>query len=312
MILFTQRTLRSLAKHGKSIINSPRFASSSIFKNVNKPKLVQPFLFTAGVTATVFSSCAIIQYERAKRQSTFKNYWERFKQQRVEKTFVICEKIKQWWDSLGEGHKIAVGIIGINLFIFGCWQIRACQPFMTKWFTASPYSRSPTLLLSCFSHSEVWHFAANMFVLWSFAPFIQSILGSEQFAAFYITGGCFSSYISHCFKIASCVAVPSLGASGALLAVLAACCVKEPEARLSIIFLPFFTFPAKTALYGLVAFDACGILFKWRLFDHACHLGGTLFGAWYITYGHKYLWDQRAPVIQQWHEFRKSLEEKRL
>ena len=178
---------------------------------------------------------------------------------------------------------------------------------MITWFTSSPAVRKTSpLLLSCFSHSEFWHIGANMFVLWSFAPLIQSLLGTEQFIAFYITGGTFSSLASHLFKTSIKSKIPSVGASGALLAVLAACCIERPEARLSILFLPFFTFSAQTALYSIVAFDLAGLLLRWRLFDHAGHLGGTMFGAWYTLYGHKYTWDKRSYVIRQWHELRKN------
>ena len=213
-----------------------------------------------------------------------------------------------WWDSLNEGHKIAAGLIGINLMVFGCWRIPALLTFMNKWFTCAPYKNSSTLLLSCFSHAAPFHLGANMFVLWSFAPLIHSMLGSEQFVAFYLTGGVTSSLFSYLFKTATGSLVGSLGASGALLAVLAACCIENPDARLGIIFLPFFTFAAKYALCGLITLDVCGLLFRWKLFDHAAHLGGTLFGSWYVLHGHKYTWDKRSPIITEWHKFRKSLE----
>ena len=66
--------------------------------------------------------------------------------------------------------------------------------------------------------------------------------------------------------------------SGAILAVLAYTCVRVPDARLQIVFVPGFTFSAASAVVGLLAFDAAGLLFRFRLFDHAAHLGGTLFG----------------------------------
>ena len=45
------------------------------------------------------------------------------------------------------------------------------------------------MLLSCFSHAEIWHLGANMIVFWSFAPLIHHLLGTEQFVGFYVTGG---------------------------------------------------------------------------------------------------------------------------
>lgn len=54
--------------------------------------------------------------------------------------------------------------------------------------------------------------------------------------------------------------------------------MKMPEARLRILFVPFFDFSAQAAVIGIIVFDLCGLLFRFRLFDHAAHLGGSLFG----------------------------------
>lgn len=37
-------------------------------------------------------------------------------------------------------------------------------------------------------------------------------------------------------------------------------------------------FGAGDALIGIIAFDLLGILCGWKMFDHAAHLGGVLFG----------------------------------
>ena len=75
--------------------------------------------------------------------------------------------------------------------------------------------------------------------------------------------------------------VPSLGASGAIMAVLGAVCTQHPDARLGIAFisdiLPI-SFTAGSAQIALIAMDTLGMIFRWRLFDHAAHLGGMLFG----------------------------------
>jgi len=276
-----------------------------------RPKLLRPFIFTACVSCASFATCAIVQYERRRSNSIVRNFWDQFQQHttRMRKEFQIREQLKQWWDGLGEGRKMAAIVIGMNVMVCGAWQLRRTQPFMQRWFTHSPDNpRSLPLLLSCFSHVDLWHFGVNMYVLWNFAPHIHQILGSEQTAAFYLAGGCVSSLVSHYAKVAMCAFNPSVGASGALLAVLGACCIKNPDAELQIIFLPFITFSAQTALTGMIAVDACGLLFRWRLFDHAAHLGGTLFGVWYATYGYSYIWGQRAYLIRKWHEFRKSME----
>ncbi|XP_077337628.1 presenilin-associated rhomboid-like protein, mitochondrial isoform X2 [Lithobates pipiens] len=111
----------------------------------------------------------------------------------------------------------------------------------------------------------------------------------------------FASYVS---KVATGRFGPSLGASGAIMTVLAAVCTKMPEARLAIIFLPMFTFTAGNALKAILALDAVGLCLGWKYFDHAAHLGGALFGIWYALYGHELIWKKREPFVKIWHEFR--------
>ncbi|KAB0390166.1 hypothetical protein E2I00_012577, partial [Balaenoptera physalus] len=92
--------------------------------------------------------------------------------------------------------------------------------------------------------------------------------------------------------------------SGAIMTVLAAVCTKIPEGRLAIIFLPMFTFTAGNALKAIIAMDTAGMILGWKFFDHAAHLGGALFGIWYITYGHELIWKNREPLVKIWHEMR--------
>ncbi|XP_002168423.2 presenilin-associated rhomboid-like protein A, mitochondrial [Hydra vulgaris] len=273
-----------------------------------KGKFLYPIIFTTSVGVVSFVGCAILQYERSRYQLLEKSkLTDKFSRGHGNnKALIFRNKLNEWWNRLSYGQKVTVCIISLNTCVFLCWKITPAHRFMKNWFLCSPTNkRCSPLLLSVFSHSEAWHFFTNMFVLWSFSPLIQSVLGTEQFLAFYLTGGTFASLISHFLKVSRGISVPSLGASGALLAVLALCCIEKPESRLSIVFLPFFTFSAGTALYGIIALDLTGLVLGWKVFDHAAHLGGTLFGAWYILNGHKWTWDKRELVQQWWHKERK-------
>ncbi|KAM9696406.1 presenilin-associated rhomboid-like protein, mitochondrial isoform 3-T3 [Dama dama] len=177
---------------------------------------------------------------------------------------------------------------------------------MIRYFTSNPASKvlcSP-MLLSTFSHFSLFHMAANMYVLWSFSSSIVNILGQEQFMAVYLSAGVISNFVSYVCKVATGRYGPSLGASGAIMTVLAAVCTKIPEGRLAIIFLPMFTFTAGNALKAIIAMDTAGMILGWKFFDHAAHLGGALFGIWYITYGHELIWKNREPLVKIWHEMR--------
>lgn len=93
-----------------------------------------------------------------------------------------------------------------------------------------------------------------------------------------MTAGVVSSLTSLAHKAVVRSPVRALGASGAILGALCYVCMQIPTARLSIVFLPMFSFPAESAVYGLIVFDLAGLLLGFRTFDHAAHLGGALFG----------------------------------
>uniref|UniRef100_A0A667GSU2 Presenilin-associated rhomboid-like protein, mitochondrial n=1 Tax=Lynx canadensis TaxID=61383 RepID=A0A667GSU2_LYNCA len=182
-----------------------------------------------------------------------------------------------------------------------------------RYFTSNSASKvfcSP-MLLSIFSHFSLFHMAANMYVLWSFSSSIVNILGQEQSMAVYLSAGVISNFVSYVCKFATGRYGPSLGASGAIMTVLATVYTKIPEGRLAIIFLLMFTFIAGNALKAIITMDRAGMILGWKFFDHAAHLGGTVFGIWYITYGHELTWKNREPLVKIWHEMRTNGPKKR-
>merc|ERR1711990_252946 len=139
------------------------------------------------------------------------------------------------------------------------------------------------MFLSTFSHNSFTHLAVNMFCLLSFAPTVVNLLGKEQAAALYVSAGMTSSLASYVLNVMRATATVSVGASGAILGLVGAVCMQFPDAKLAIIFIPMFPFAAKYALAGLIGLDTAGVLLRWKLFDHAGHLGGTLFGVGFVT-----------------------------
>ena len=135
----------------------------------------------------------------------------------------------------------------------------------------------PTLL-AAFSHKDVFHLAINMFVLFSFAQTGVAVLGQEQFLAMYTSAAVFASLASLAHKVLSRSTIPSVGASGAILAVFAMHCLFFPDSRIEVIFLPFLGLSACYALPTVAAIDSLGVLLRWRWLDHAAHLGGSCFG----------------------------------
>uniref|UniRef100_A0A0N5AXI0 rhomboid protease n=1 Tax=Syphacia muris TaxID=451379 RepID=A0A0N5AXI0_9BILA len=244
--------------------------------------------FTVLVGGISFSTAAIMDYERSKKQ--MKQFWSD-----AMNLFhgMDAENYDSMWNGLSDGQKCVITLIGLNALVFALWKVAALQSLMWQWFTNSYASRSlcAPMILSAFSHSNWIHLSMNMFVVYSFfGRTIDRFLGVDQFCAFYLTAAGVSSLTSLMHKAVIRSPVRALGASGAILSVLVYTCVQMPDARLQIIFIPGFTFSAASGVIGLLAFDAAGLLLGFRLFDHAAHLGGSLFGIFYAWYGEKILW----------------------
>uniref|UniRef100_A0A665TH81 rhomboid protease n=1 Tax=Echeneis naucrates TaxID=173247 RepID=A0A665TH81_ECHNA len=287
--------------------------------------LFRPLMFTVGFTGCSFGAAAILQYETLKSRvqmakgeeesekflpgsqdmAHWHDWWNQlssFQRQLI----LLMSMADDFWSSLTEGQRTVTGIIAVNAVVLCLWRIPSMQRRMIKYFTSNPASKTRCLpmILSSFSHYSIIHMVANMYVLWTFSSGIVSLLGREQFLAVYLSAGVISTMFSYMCKTASGRVYPSLGASGAVMAVLAAVCTKVPEAKLGIIFLPMVTFTAGHVLKALVAIDTAGLILGWRFFDHAAHLGGALFGVWYVTYGHKHIWRKREPLVKLWHDMR--------
>ncbi|XP_054479737.1 presenilins-associated rhomboid-like protein, mitochondrial isoform X2 [Anoplopoma fimbria] len=232
---------------------------------VLRPRLFKPLMFTVGFTGCSFGAAAILQYETLKSRvqnakeeeqsekllqgsqdmAHWHDWWNKlsgFQQQLI----LLMSMVDDFWSSLTEGQRTVTGIIAVNAVVLCCWRIPSMQRSMIKYFTSNPASKTQCLpmVLSSFSHYSIIHMVANMYVLWTFSSGIVSLLGKEQFLAVYLSAGVISTMASYMCKTATGCLYPSLGASGAVMAVLAAVCAKMPEAKLGIIFLPMITFTA--------------------------------------------------------------------
>lgn len=282
--------------------------------SVGQPKLLAPFLFTVGFSGTCFCTAAIWEYEN-RRTKYLENlnlhnraaHWVK-KQVNQVKQGEVRNEVNRWWNSLRDERKLCFTIIAVNAAVLGCWRIPSLKPYMVKYFCSNPFSRAVCwpMVLSTFSHHSLLHFGANMYVLNSIAGAVAVNMGKEQFLGFYLSAGVAASFASHLLKAIRRSPGISLGASGALMGALAFFCMSNPKSELSIIFLPQFSFSAENGLKGLMALDTVGILLRWKVFDHAAHLGGALFGMFWYQWGQQIFWARRHEVMNKWHSFRES------
>jgi rhomboid-like protein len=130
-------------------------------------------------------------------------------------------------------------------------------------------------------------------------------LGPELFLAIYSSAGVFASVLSRLTALAGrreLLDIGSLGASHCVLAIFALSSCFYPQSRVQIVFLPFFSFSADSALKAMIAVETIALIASLRgirvlPFDHAAHLGGLLFGLGFYHVG-SHLWIRRNRFIR--------------
>lgn len=103
-----------------------------------------------------------------------------------------------------------------------------------------------TLFTSMFLHGGWMHLIGNMLFLWVFADNIEATIGNFRFLIFYVLGG-LAAHAAHIY-FNPISAVPTVGASGAISAVMGAYLVMFPTSRVRILIL-FFTIRVSAFLF---------------------------------------------------------------
>jgi membrane associated rhomboid family serine protease len=108
-----------------------------------------------------------------------------------------------------------------------------------------------SILTSMFLHGGILHLVGNMLFLWIFADNIEATIGSGRFVFFYLTGGIVAFLVHFYFNMES--TMPTVGASGAISAVMGAYLVMFPTSRVKM-FVFFFTFRISAFIFLVVWF----------------------------------------------------------
>ncbi|KAH8372149.1 hypothetical protein KR093_010171, partial [Drosophila rubida] len=297
--------------------------SSNIKPNVGEPaadgnsvpinNVIKAVAFTGAFSIGCFAGATIMEYENTRsmiiskaKQARFGWFQNRSVVDR-DSWWQLKQDVRRFWDSLSPGDKTFAPILICNLAAFGLWRVPAMRATMLKYFTSNPAARIVCwpMFLSTFSHYSVMHIFANMYVLHSFSNAAVLSMGKEQFMAVYLSAGVFSSLMSVLYKAGTRQPGMSLGASGAIMTVLAYVCAQYPETQLSILFLPTVTFSAGAAIKVIMGIDFAGCVMGWKFFDHAAHLGGAMFGIFWAHYGAQ-LWAKRIGLLNYYHELRRT------
>ncbi len=144
------------------------------------------------------------------------------------------------------------------------------------------------LLTNTFLHGGWLHLILNMWTLWIFGPAMEARCGRPGFSILYLAGAVAASAVHVVANWES--AIPALGASGAIAAVIAVYAVSYPRARVillvPILFLPLFI-PVPAIFFAVFWFLLQMLQGTMELFAPSmaagvawwAHIGGFVFGA---------------------------------
>jgi len=138
-----------------------------------------------------------------------------------------------------------------------------------------------TMILSGFVHADVGHLLFNMFTFYFFAFPLERFMGTLPFLALYFTGLVASHGCTY-FKHRKNARYASLGASGAISAVLFAYIVYFPMTTLMIIPIPI-PIPAVLFAVAYVGYSYWASTQSRGRINHDAHLCGALSGLGFVA-----------------------------
>jgi membrane associated rhomboid family serine protease len=114
------------------------------------------------------------------------------------------------------------------------------QPGVTGTANSQP-ATAVTVLTSMFMHASLLHIGGNMLFLWIFGNNVEDSMGSVKFIGFYLLGGLAALALQ--VAVGPNSTAPTVGASGAIAAVLGGYILLYPRARVLtlVIIILFFT-----------------------------------------------------------------------
>jgi len=184
---------------------------------------------------------------------------------------------------------VTLTLIVVNFIVFAIELING-DDFVLRWSLVPAQIAAGqnliTIFTSMFMHGGWSHIIGNMIFFWAFGPEIEDSMGGVRYLAFYLLGGVVAALTQVAVDPHS--TVPSLGASGAIAAVMGAFLVTYPNDRIRTVLIIFVFI---TISY-IPAILLIGFWFLTQLFDagtvvqtqtggvaYAAHIGGMLFGA---------------------------------
>ncbi len=184
---------------------------------------------------------------------------------------------------------VTICIILTNFYVF-VLELSGGDAFVLKW-SAIPANilaghHWVTILTAMFMHGSWSHILGNMVFLWAFGPEIEDAMNPLRYLAFYLAGGLLAMLAQ--ITVSPSSTVPTLGASGAIAAVMGAFLVTYPRDEIRALLI-IFVFVRVTFIPAALLI---GFWFLTQLFNvgsvaavqtggvaYVAHVGGFIFGA---------------------------------
>lgn len=133
------------------------------------------------------------------------------------------------------------------------------------------------LLTNGWLHADLWHLAVNMLTLYFFAAKVTQVLGEARFVALYVSAVVVAS-LPTTIRHLSDRGYRSLGASGAVAAVMFSAILLHPKLQLTLLFVPV-PVPAVVFALGYLAYSAYRSYAADSDVNHDAHFSGAIYGS---------------------------------
>ncbi|MEO6405928.1 MAG: rhomboid family intramembrane serine protease [Ferruginibacter sp.] len=210
---------------------------------------------------------------------------------------------------------VVLNLIIINVLVYfaqmafgGSSDLNSVNDLFALHHYKSEVFRPYQLITHMFMHGGLFHLLFNMLALWMFGSMVEKVWGPKRFLIFYFICGFVAalaqmgSYIHEWWPYDHAIlpvdvydqyqmalrATATVGASGAIMGVLAAFGYMFPNTTLFIMPIPF-PIKAKYAIIGIIALDVFGGVVKVQgdNIAHFAHVGGALAGILLVLYWNK-------------------------